>query len=84
MSSIISLGISLLLFFIVTGFMWVIGSNILAELFFTLPAVTNPDWIQTTAEVEEQIKIIFTWTPGILLLFAAVKMIVNASGQGRD
>ena len=84
MSSIISLGISLLLFFIVTGFMWVIGSNILAELFFTLPAVTNPDWIETTAEVEEQIKIIFTWTPGILLLFAAVKMIVNASGQGRD
>ena len=84
MSSIITIGVSFLLFFIVLGFMWLIGANILAELFLSLPAVTNPDWIQTNLEIENQIKTIFTWVPAVLMLFAAIKMLTNAAGAGRD
>ena len=84
MSSIITIGVSFLLFFIVLGFMWLVGANVLAELFLSLPEVTNPDWIETNREIEEQVKTIFTWVPAILILFAAIKMLVNASGQGRD
>ena len=84
MGSLISIGVSFLLFFIVLGFMWMVGTNILAELFLSLPEVNNPEWRETHEEVESQIKIIFTWVPAVLMLFASIKILLSASGQGRD
>lgn len=84
MSSMITLGVSFLLFFIVLGFQWLIGVQMLSQLFESLPEIQNSDWVDTQGRVENHIKTIFLWTPPILLLFASIKMLVNAGSRGED
>jgi len=84
MSSMVTLGVSFLLFFIVLGFQWMVGVHLLSELFQSLPAIKNAGWLQTGTEVEAQLKTIFLWVPPILLLFAAIKMLSNAASRGED
>lgn len=84
MGSMISIGVTFLLFFVVLGFMWLIGSNIVANVILLLPVISDGEWGEVQRQNIEQIKWIITFIPGILLLFAAIKMILNASGGGRD
>lgn len=64
--------------------MWLIGSHVLANLFLAMPSVENAGWRQTVADVEEQIKIAFTWSIAILVLFASIKMLTNAASRGAE
>jgi len=84
MVSMITLGVSFLLFFIVLGFQWMIGVHILSEIYDALPAEINPAWAATSADVEAQLKTIFLWVPPILLLFASIKMLTNAAARSAD
>ena len=84
MGSLLSLGVSFLLFFVVTGFLWLVGTNIIANMIYALPQVSDGPWSDTFDSMETNIKTIITWTPGILLLFASIKMLVNASSRGAD
>ena len=85
MGSLLSIGVSFLLFFIVTGFMWLIGTHIIANMLSALPGLSpGSPWGDTFTAVETEIQLILTWTPGILLLFASIKMLVNASSRGAD
>ena len=89
MSSIISIGVSFLLFFIVLGFMWLIGVHLLSELFATVDARVStatgadPSWINTKDEIKSQIQLVMVWAPAILVLFAS-KLLAGAGGQGRE
>ena len=85
MGSLLSIGVSFLLFFVVTGFLWLIGTNIIAQILTSLPGLQpGTAWGDTFSSVENEIKLIVTWTPGILLLFASIKMLVSASSRGAD
>ena len=83
MSSMITLGVSFLLFFVTLGFMWLVGVNILAQLFDSMPEATG-SWAVTAVGTEQNLKAIFLWVPPILVLFASIKMLVNAASSGRD
>ena len=88
MASIISLGVSFLLFFIVLGFMWIFGANIIANIILSLPAIPEgegkKEWDALQETNKNNIKLAFTVVPGILVLFASIKMLVNASSRGAD
>jgi len=84
MVSMVTLGVSFLIFFITLGFMWLIGVHILSELFKALPLITNQSWLQTGTDLEEQMKTIMLWVPPILLLFASIKMLSNAASRSAD
>ena len=90
MSSIISIGVSFLLFFVVLGFMWLIGVHLLSELFNTIDVRvseargTDPGWINTKDSIKNQIQLVMVWAPAILTLFAAIKLLAGAGGQGRE
>ena len=84
----ISLGVSFLLFFIVLGFMWIFGANIIANIILSLPGLPDTEagkqWQELQKTNESNIKLAFTIVPGILVLFASIKMLVNASSRGAD
>ena len=85
MSSMITLGVSFLLFFIVLGFQFLIGVHLLDTLFDSMPdAVPESSWAGTRETVEENIKTLYIWTPPVLLLFACIKMLVNSASRGDD
>jgi len=83
MVSMVTLGVSFLIFFVVLGFMWTVGVYILAELFEAMPVV-SPAWASTSNEVQENLKTIMIWVPPILLLFASIKMLSNAASRSAD
>jgi len=84
MVSMVTLGVSFLIFFISLGFMWLIGVHILSELFSNLPLIKNAAWLQTGTDLQEQMKTIMLWVPPILLLFASIKMLSNAASRSAD
>ena len=84
MGSMIAIGTSFLIFFLALGFMWTIGVHVLSALFESMPALTNQEWSETDRVIQERIKTIMVWVLPILLLFASVKMLVNAASRGAD
>ena len=83
MASMLALGMSFLLYFVTVGMMWLIGANVVAQVVEGLPGVP-PAWQETHDTNVENIKLIVTFLPGILLLFACIKMAINASNRGAD
>ena len=90
MSSIISIGVSFLLFFVVLGFMWLIGVHLLSELFETIDnrvsaaRGVDPSWVTTKDSIKSQIQLVMVWAPAILVLFGCIKLLAGAGGQGRE
>ena len=92
MASMISIGVSFLLFLITLGFMWMIGIHLISQLFESTDELTDkmveqggdPQWRETRNVLKEEIQLIMIWAPAILVLFASIKMLANAGGQGRD
>ena len=83
MASMIALGVSFLLFFIVLGLQWAIGSHILIRLIEALPVVDGA-WATTQQETYDNLRLIFTFLPGVLFLFASLKLALNATNRGSD
>ena len=83
MASMLALGMSLLIFFVTLGMMWLIGANLVMQVVTQLPGVPAA-WQDTHDTNVENIKLIITFLPGILLLFACMKMAINASNRGAD
>lgn len=79
----IALGVSFLLFWVVVGLTWIIGAQILAQLMDRLPAIAGP-WGELQEDTQDQISMILTFLPGVLFLFAAIKMAINAGNRGSD
>lgn len=88
MSSIISIGVSFLLFFVVVGFMWLIGVHLLAEIFDVIDdrmgIDTNDSWYKTKEGLKSEIQLIMVWAPAILVLFACIRLLAGAGGQGKE
>lgn len=83
MASMITVGISFLLFFITLGLMWLVGVHILAKITEALPIVAGP-WAETSAEIRVQIQTIMVWVPAILIFFASIKVLASAAAKGSD
>lgn len=79
----IALGMSFLLFFIITGLMWAIGTHVLIRLIEALPALSGP-WGDVQTETHDNLRLIITFLPGVLFLFASLKMALNAGNRGAD
>ena len=96
MASIISVGVSFLVFFIVLGFMWLIGIHLLSNLFDVIDKAMAQDviragntpeaqsWVATKDSLKSNIQLIMLWAVPILMLFASIRMLANAGGQGRE
>ena len=91
MASMISVGVSFLLFFIVLGFMWLVGVSMLSSLFDVIDRQVpqpesgeDPSWHNTKESLKTNIQLVMLWAIPILTLFAAIKMLANAGGQGRE
>ena len=91
MASIISIGVSFLLFFVVLGFMWLIGVNLLSAIFDVVDdqvAHNDPGnesgWVATKDSLKQNIQLVMLWAVPILTLFASIKMLANAGGKGRE
>lgn len=83
MAAMIALGMSFLLFFVITGLMWTIGVHVLIRLIEALPVLSGP-WGSIQTETHDNLKLIFTFLPGVLFLFASLKMAINAGNRGAD
>ena len=83
MASMIALGISFLLFFVILGLMFLIGSHLIAQMIEHLPVVGGP-WASIQTETQENIKLIISFLPGVLFLFASIKLAINAGNRGSD
>ena len=83
MASMLALGISFLLFFVILGMMWLVGTNLIIRLIENLPAVSGA-WGDVQTEVHDNIKLIITFLPGVLFLFASIKLAINAGNRGAD
>lgn len=89
MSSIISIGISFLLFFVVVGFMWLIGVHLLAQIFDVIDERmgiddTESSWYKTKEGLKSEIQLVMVWAPAILVLFASIRLLAGAGGAGRE
>lgn len=83
MASMITLGISFLLFFVTLGLMWLVGVKVLAELAEALP-IPAGSWTDTSVEMREQIQVIMIWVPAVLIFFGSIKMLASAAARGSD
>lgn len=92
MASIVSVGVSFLVFFVVLGFMWLVGIHLLSNLFDVidesmardLARGVDPSWTATKDGLKSNIQLIMLWAVPILMLFASIKMLASAGGQGRE
>ena len=84
MASVIAIGVTFLLFFITLGLLWLLGSHIITQVVMALPIPDDPQWRELRDQNVEQVKYIILFLPGVLLMFAAVKMLVNATRRGED
>ena len=84
MSSMISIGVSFLLFFVILGFMWLVGTNIIAAVALSLPDLPPGPWADLKEDITFEVKMIISFTPAVLFLFGAIKMLLSAANQGRD
>ena len=84
MASVIAIGVTFLLFFISLGLLWLLGSHIITEVILALPVPEDPQWRGIWAQNVDQIRTIMLFLPGVLMLFACVKMLVNATRRGED
>ena len=78
MRSMIVSGVSLLLSFAIFCFMWLIGSNIVYQFIAALPTTTNPEWAIIAEQNKSNIKLIITFLPSIILVFASIIIFLNA------
>ena len=85
MSSMLTIGVSFLLFFVTLGFMWLIGSHIVFQVIDAIPQLPESSpWRAVYDTNVENVRLIVLFLPGILVLFASIKMLVNASSRGAD
>lgn len=84
MASAILVGVSFLLFFVVVGFTWLLGNYIISQLVASLPVPESGPWRDIYDQNVENIETIILFLPGVLFLFAAIKMLVNATSRGAD
>lgn len=83
MASMIALGISFLLFFVIVGLFWLIGTAVVIRVIEHLP-VASGAWGDLQTETHDQIRMIITFLPGVLFLFASIKLAINAGNRGAD
>ena len=84
MASAILIGVSFLLFFVVVGFTWLLGNFIISQLVAALPVPADGPWRDLYDQNVENIETIILFLPGVLFLFASIKMLVNATSRGAD
>ena len=78
MRSMIVSGVLFLLSFAFFYFMLLIGSNIVDQFIAALPTTTNPEWAIIAEQNKSNIKLIITFLPGIILVFASIIIFLNA------
>ena len=84
MASAILIGVSFLLFFVVVGFTWLLGNYMISQLVAALPVPETGPWRELYESNVDNIETIILFLPGVLFLFASIKMLVNATSRGAD
>src|SRR5256885_15493529 len=85
-SSLVYLGYSVVLFFIVYGILFYIASIVLSTFFSALAGIpiTNADWSKTNTDVQKELQFIIPLMPTIGIMLVVVKSLMTASVKGND
>lgn len=85
MSSLVYLGLSIIIFAITMGLMFTLAPMILGEFFSIFPnTITDPDWIAIYAHNVATIKFLVQLIPSLLITLLVIKVLMIASNRGRD
>lgn len=84
MASIIPLGTTFVIFFIVVGMLWLIGSYVIFSVIDEVPLPPEGPWRDLQERNIEQIEAIIMFLPPVLFVFAAIKVLTNATQRGAN
>ncbi len=86
MSSLIFLGISVIVFIIVFGISWLLVPMILGMVFSAMDSsnISNPVWATVYDNNENTMRFIIPLVPSIGLFILVLKVLMVASVRGRD
>lgn len=84
MASVIAIGVTFLIFLLTLGFIWLISNYILESLLRALPVPEDSAWREIFDANVDTVKTIMLFVPGVLFLFASIKMLVNATRRGEN
>ena len=86
MSSLIFLGLSVIVFIIVFGLVWLLVPMILGQFFSALDNsnISDPAWRAVADENEATMRFIIPLVPAIGLFILVLKVLMVASVRGRD
>ena len=85
MSSMLYLSLSILMFVIVWGFMWLIGQYVLAQFFDYLPVIDESSpWRAFQDTIKDQVSMISIWVIPVAFVVVVIKALMAAGGRGDD
>jgi len=86
LSSLIFLGISVIVFIIVFGISWLLVPMVLGMIFSAMSSdnITNPIWAQVYDDNEDTMRFIIPLVPSLGLFILVLKVLMVASVRGRD
>ena len=85
-SSLVFLGLSVIVFIISYGICFLIAAAVLGSFFTTLDTVpiTNASWLAMYLKTESTIKFLVPLIPSIGILILVIKVLMTASVRGTD
>jgi putative exporter of polyketide antibiotics len=87
-SSLVYLGLSLILFVITYGIAFLLMPMIFGEFYDQLnqqlEGVDNPEWVAIGVEVEGTVQYLVPLMPSLGIVIIIIKVIMTASARGRD
>lgn len=85
-SSLVFLGLSTIMFFIVYGVCFYIASIILGSFFSAIAGIpiSDPSWAKTNTDVQKEIQFILPLLPTLGIFMVVVKVLMTASVKGND
>jgi len=84
MSSLVYLGFSIIMFVITYGFMFTLVPMILGVVFSVDVPIADAGWEQVGIETESRLQWLIPLVPTIGIFVLVIKVLMVASGRGRD
>lgn len=82
MGAILAVGMSFLLFIVVSGIMWLFGTYAISQVILNIPLTEDPDWSQAQMRNNQITLLLIQWVPGLMALFAGLKLLTGSTAIG--
>ena len=82
MGAMLAVGMSFLLFVVVSGIMWLFGTYAISTVILNIPVTDDPAWSEAQLRNNQITLLIIQWVPGLMAFFAALKLIIGSTAVG--